>query len=58
MHVTQNSGELFRHLDHEKEVLVERLCVLKREAAKKQEKLDFFEEHIAQLTDEVKKKSK
>ena len=56
--MTQNSGELFRHLDHEKEVLVERLCTLKKEAAKKQEKLDFYEEHIAQLTDEVKKKSR
>eukprot|EP00731_Ephydatia_muelleri_P021322 Em0013g1049a len=58
VHVTQNTGALFRHLDHEKEVLVEKLCVLKKEVAKKQEKLEFYEEHITQLTDEIKKKSK
>lgn len=58
VHVTQNSSTLFRHLDHEKEVLVEKLCVLKKEIAKKQEKLEFYEEHIAQLTEEIKKKSK
>ena len=56
--MTQNTGALFRHLDHEKEVLVEKMCILKKEAAKKQDKLEFYEEHISQLTEEIKKKSK
>jgi len=52
------SPELFQTLDQEKMVLVERLCKLKRELAKQEEKMEFFEEHAQQLTEDIQRKSK
>ena len=43
---TSPSPELFQTLDQEKMVLVERMCKLKREMAKLEEKTEFFEEHV------------
>ena len=39
-------------------VLVERMCKLKREMAKLEEKTEFFEEHAQQLTEDIQRKSK
>lgn len=40
------------------QVLVEKIVKVQRLMARKQEKLDFMEEHVATLLEEVKKKSK
>ncbi len=40
------------------EVLVDKIVKLQRLMAKKQEKVDFMEEHIGTLLEEVKKKNK
>ena len=45
-------------MDQEKLLLVEKLCTLKKELVKQEEKVDFFEEHIAQLTEDIQKKSR
>lgn len=45
-------------MDQEKLILVEKLCTLKKELVKQEEKVDFFEEHIAQLTEDIQKKSR
>ncbi len=39
-------------------MLVEKLCLLKKELVKQEEKVDFFEEHIAQLTEDIQRKSR
>lgn len=38
--------------------MVEKIVTLQRNLAKKQEKVEFMEEHIGTLTNEVKKKNK
>ena len=40
------------------QVLVEKIVRLQRHIAKKQEKLDFLEDHMATMTEEVKKKNR
>ena len=45
-------------MDQEKMMLVEKLCSLKKEVMKQEEKVEFFEEHIAQLTEDIQQKSK
>ena len=40
------------------QVLVEKIVRLQRQIAKKQEKLDFVEEHMSTMTEEVKRKNK
>lgn len=45
-------------LEPNKAVLVERICRLQKIHAKKNEKLEFMEEHVAALLDEIQKKSK
>ena len=40
------------------QVLVEKIVRLQRHIARKQEKLDFLEEHMATMTEEVKKKKR
>ena len=40
------------------QVLVEKIVRLQRQIAKKQEKLDFLEEHTATMSEEVKKKNR
>ena len=49
---------LFQTMDSEKLLLVERLCRHKKELARLEEKIEFFEEHISQLTDDIQRKSK
>ena len=40
------------------QVLVEKIVRLQRHMARKQEKLDFLEEHMGTMTEEVKKKNR
>ena len=40
------------------QVLVEKIVRLQRHIARKQEKLDFLEEHMGTMTEEVKKKNR
>ncbi len=47
-----------RVLMPDSEVLVDKIVKLQRLMAKRQEKLDFMEEHISTLLEEVKKKNK
>jgi chaperonin cofactor prefoldin len=42
----------------DKQVLIERIVHLQRSLARKNEKLEFLEEHIQQLVAEIKKKNK
>lgn len=42
----------------DKAVLVDRICRLQKIHAKKNEKLEFMEGHVAALVDEIQKKSK
>ncbi|CAB4008727.1 Hypothetical predicted protein [Paramuricea clavata] len=44
--------------DHEKSIMVERICQLQKTHAKKNEKIDFLEEHNHTLVDEITKKNK
>ena len=39
-------------------MLVEKMCHLKKELDKQEEKTGFYEDHISQLTDDIKKKSR
>ncbi len=39
-------------------MLVDKIVRLQRQIAKKQEKLDFVEEHMSTMTDELKKKNR
>lgn len=48
----------FSNMDQEKIMLVEKLCQLKKELVKQEEKAEFFEEHIAQLTEDIQGKSR
>lgn len=45
-------------LDQEKRVLVEKICSLKRDMARCEERVEFFESHAQQLTEDIQKKSK
>ena len=40
------------------QVLVEKIVRLQKELAKRQEKLDFMEEHVSTMVEEMKKKNK
>ena len=45
-------------LDQEKRVLVEKICSLKRDMARYEERVEFFESHSHQLTEDIQRKSK
>ena len=45
-------------LDHEKSIMLERICQLQKTHAKKSEKIDFLEEHNHTLVEEITKKNK
>ncbi|RDD38311.1 Coiled-coil domain-containing protein 186 [Trichoplax sp. H2] len=45
-------------LDPEKALLLDRVCRLQKDHARKNEKLEFLEEHINQLVEDIQKKSK
>uniref|UniRef100_A0A7M5VCQ9 Uncharacterized protein n=1 Tax=Clytia hemisphaerica TaxID=252671 RepID=A0A7M5VCQ9_9CNID len=48
----------FPEVEIDKKVLIERICKLQRVLAKKNEKLEFMEEHINQLTQDIQRKTK
>ena len=45
-------------LDSEKTLLVDRICSLQQLHAKKDDKMEFFEGHVQQLTQELRRKTK
>ena len=51
---TSSSGEMFHTLDHEKTLLVEKMCQLKRQMARREEKLEFYDGHSQQLTEAIR----
>lgn len=53
-----SSNELTSLNDIDKNRLIERILRLQRQAIKRNEKIDFLEEHNAQLVEEMQKKSK
>ena len=38
-----SSGEMFHTLDHEKTLQMEKICQLKRQMARREEKLEFYD---------------
>jgi len=57
-HISQSPEYKFYNMDQEKILLVEKMCHLKRELAKHEDKAGFYEDHVSQLTDDIKKKSR
>lgn len=55
---SQKEHRVSTELEPNKAVLVDRICRLQKIHAKKNEKLEFMEEHVAALVDEIQKKSK
>lgn len=49
---------MFQTLDYEKSVLVEKICQLRRKLARREDKLEFYEGHSEQLTQDIKNKSR
>ena len=47
-----------KQLPIDKSVLIDKLCRAHRKLAKMEEKADFTEEHIRELTEELRKKSR
>ncbi|XP_048584681.1 coiled-coil domain-containing protein 186 [Nematostella vectensis] len=47
-----------QELEIDKKILVDKICRLQRIHAKKNEKLEFMEEHISTLVDEIQKKTR
>lgn len=47
-----------KQLPIDKSVLIDKLCRAHRKLAKMEEKADFTEEHIRELTEEIRKKSR
>lgn len=54
----QQQNQQFPEVEIDKKVLIERICKLQRVLAKKNEKQEFMEEHINQLTLDIQKKTK
>ena len=42
----------------DKSVLIDKICRAQRKLARMEEKMDFYEEHVKQLTEDIKRKSK
>ena len=57
-HQKQLQQEQFPEVEIDKKVLIERICKLQRVLARKNEKLEFMEEHINQLTLDIQRKTK
>lgn len=55
-HSVAVAADSFPEVD--KAVLVERIVRLQKALARKQEKIEFVEDHIKQLVDEIRKKTK
>lgn len=49
---------MFETLDQEKTVLVEKICRLNKTIARRDDRIEFFEGHTTQLTEDLKKKSR
>ena len=49
---------MLQDLDSEKTLLVDRICSLQQLHARKDDKMEFFEGHVHQLTEEIKRKTK
>lgn len=49
---------MLQDLDTEKTLLVDRICSLQQLHARKDDKMEFFEGHVHQLTEELKRKTK
>ena len=47
-----------RHVEPDKQMLIERIVKLQRIHARKNEKIEFLEDHINQLLLEIKKKNR
>lgn len=59
-YITQpnRNSNSFPEVEVDKKVLVDRICKLQRSLAKYTEKMEFMQEHVSQLTEDVQKKSK
>ena len=55
---SQEFPVITEQVEVDKQVLIERIVRLQRSLARKNEKLEFLEEHIQQLVAEIKKKNK
>ncbi|EDO42698.1 predicted protein, partial [Nematostella vectensis] len=55
---TLQNTALTAKLEIDKKILVDKICRLQRIHAKKNEKLEFMEEHISTLVDEIQKKTR
>lgn len=49
---------MFETLDQEKTLLVEKICQLNKKLVRREERIEFFEGHTSQLTEDLKKKSR
>ena len=47
-----------RSVEPDRQALIERICRLQKIHAKKNEKIEFMEEHVAALIEEIQKKTK
>jgi len=54
----RGNNNQYAEIEVDKKVLVERICKLQRNLAKKNEKVEFMQEHILQLTEDLQKKSR
>lgn len=55
---SQKDHRVSTELEPNKALLVERICRLQKIHAKKNEKLEFMEGHVAALVEEIQKKSR
>ena len=49
---------IVEQVEVDKQTLIERIVKLQRAMARKNEKLEFMDDHISQLIDEIQKKNK
>ena len=58
MVIFQEYPVITEQVEVDKQVLIERIVKLQRALARKNEKLEFMDDHISQLVDEIQKKNK
>lgn len=56
--VLQEYPVITEQVEVDKQTLIERIVKLQRSLARKNEKIEFMEDHISQLVDEIQKKNK
>lgn len=54
----QDTTEELQHLEPDRHTLIDRIVKLQKSHARKNEKIEFLEEHVSQLQTEVKKKNR